>query len=74
MYHGLEVRVPFLDHLFVEFTGTMPSYFKIKEILHTQQGFSEKKDSLDHCTAYLRKYHSAQVFNRKPELSWGVML
>jgi asparagine synthase (glutamine-hydrolysing) len=35
MAHALEVRVPFLDHLFVEFCGTIPSHLKLR-------GFSTK--------------------------------
>jgi len=30
MWHSLEVRVPFIDHLFVEFCGTIPNEMKIK--------------------------------------------
>jgi len=30
MAHGLEVRVPFLDHEFVEFCGTIPASLKLK--------------------------------------------
>lgn len=30
MQHGLEVRVPFLDHKFIEFCATIPSEMKIK--------------------------------------------
>jgi len=30
MAHGLEVRVPFLDHEFVEFCGTIPNSLKLK--------------------------------------------
>jgi asparagine synthase (glutamine-hydrolysing) len=31
MAHSLEVRVPFLDHKFVEWTATIPSHLKIKQ-------------------------------------------
>jgi len=31
MAHGLESRVPFLDHAIVEFAATMPSYIKFKD-------------------------------------------
>jgi len=30
MWHSLEVRVPFLDHKFVEFVATIPSGYKLK--------------------------------------------
>ncbi|PKN65007.1 MAG: asparagine synthase (glutamine-hydrolyzing) [Deltaproteobacteria bacterium HGW-Deltaproteobacteria-15] len=30
MQHGLEVRVPFLDHVFLEFCGTIPATLKLK--------------------------------------------
>jgi asparagine synthase (glutamine-hydrolysing) len=30
MAHALEIRVPFLDHCFVEFTATLPSAWKLK--------------------------------------------
>ncbi|MBN2010072.1 asparagine synthase (glutamine-hydrolyzing) [candidate division KSB1 bacterium] len=34
MAHGLEVRVPLLDHQLVEFMATVPNHFKLKYFIH----------------------------------------
>ena len=45
MAHGIESRVPFLDHPLVEFAATMPANVKFKDgkmkhVLHTAMGFT----------------------------------
>src|SRR5438270_7229950 len=45
MAHGIESRVPFLDHEVVEFAATVPSNVKFKDgkmkhLLHNAMGFS----------------------------------
>jgi asparagine synthase (glutamine-hydrolysing) len=41
MAHSLEVRVPFLDHHFVEFAATVPAHLKVHRMRHTKHVLKE---------------------------------
>ncbi len=62
MHHSLEVRVPFLDHKFMEFCGTIPAQMKLKWL---QKKYLLKKAS--------RKYLPKEVIKHRKQGFVGPM-
>jgi len=60
MAHGLEVRVPFLDHELVEFLATVPPYLKLRYLI--QKKYLLKKLMIGHLPRAII-YRQKQGFN-----------